>query len=1086
MAFQWRTTGALPAYLGVCAALGGGLAGLPGLAAPSVSGTKMNLPLQFAPGSGGGFVARGLGYGVSIEPGAVTVRLAAKSGPQDITERLVGSNAAARATAERRLPGVHNVLVGNDPAAWRTKLPTYSRVRVQSAYPGIDVVYYGSGRRVQADYVVAPGADASRIRLAYNGVKSASIAPDGGLRLVANAGSLTKTRPVAYQMVGTRRIPVKASYRLASAVGAPVATFAVGAYDRSRPLVIDPVLDWEGFLGGTGEDFIQGITTESDGYVYVIGATASTTSFPTTVGAYDRTYNSGYYDVFVAKYRSSGAVVEYSTLIGGSGADQPSDIVASGGVVTICGDTDSTNWPVKLPCYQSSNAGGGADGFVTTLNSTGSSIVASTYVGGSGYDTPRALTLQGGNVYISGYTQSTNYPTVSAYQGTLGTSAAAAFVTKLTGSLNAIVYSTYLRGTSASRWTQGFALSVDGSGQATVAGRTNDSAFPTTAGAAQTVAGAGYDGFVTKLTAAGSGLVFSTLFGGNGHDAVRGIAADASGNLVLAGLTESTDLSVTPGAYQATHAGGLSDAVVAKLASSGSSLIWCTYFGGSANDIAEAVSLDNAGTVFVSGETYSTNLPVTSNAYRSTLSGLTDAFVSKFTASGRVLLFSTLLGSTGRDTAISLANYSGGDSIYVGGYSTGAAFSPGAPIWTIQGAYGGGLSDAFIARLSPPNQAPAITASNRTSRRGLTAQLTAYLSYASAGVAAKPLTFALDGTLLGSSATNATGRADYSYIVPGAATLGAHTYVVEFIGDESYTEASGSATLTIVDAPTSMYVVDRTATYQAAAYLKAWLRDMLLAWLPGKTVTFKINGTAVGTGLTGVDGQAQYTYTVTVLPGSHGITAEFAGDALNNPCSGSAALTVNKIATAVYVTTRTAHTGGSAELKALLRTSPGLVALTGQSITFKVSGTPVGAGITDGTGWAAYTYSVGATSPGSYPVVAEFAGDTTYAAGTGTGTLIVQLSPTYMYTINRTVAANGVTYLRGYLRDAALAWLPGKTVSFKIDGTNVGTAVTDAAGCGSYLYTATVAVGPHTIAAAYAGDASNAGSAASATLTVTP
>jgi hypothetical protein len=1075
----------------VCAALGGGLAGLPGLAAPSASGTTMNLPLHFAPGPGGGFVARGLGYGVSIEPGAVTVRLAAKGGPETITERLLGASATATASAERRLPGVHNVLVGNDPSAWRTKLPTYSRVRVQSAYPGVDVIYYGSGRRIQADYVVAPGADSKRIRLAFEGVTGASIQPGGELRLAGRNGSLTKSRPVAYQMVGARKVPVPAAYRLASAAGGPVAGFEVGAYDRSRPLVIDPYisLDWEGFLGGTGEDFIQGIATESDGYVYVIGATASTASFPTTVGAYDRTYNSGFYDVFVAKYRSNGAVVEYSTLIGGSGTDQPSAIVASGGVVTICGDTDSTNWPIKLPCFQTSN-GGGTDGFVTTLNSTGSALVASTYVGGSSYDSPRALKLQGGDVYITGYTQSTNYPTAAPYQGTLGTASASAFLTKLTGSLNAVVYSTYLRGSGTapfvSRSAQGFALSVDSSGRATVAGRTNHTDFPTTAGAFQTAAGGGYDGFVTKFDATGSALVYSTLFGGDGHDAVRGIAADASGNVALVGLTESTNLPVTGSAVQPTFGGGITDAMVAKLAASGASVLWCTYLGGSSDELGEAIGLDNAGNVFVSGETYSADFPVAGPAVRGTRSGSTDAFVSKFTPSGRVLTYSTYLGASGRDSAVTLANNTGGETLYIGGYSTSGTFSIGEPVWTVQGAYGGGLSDALIARLSPPNQTPTVGATNRVSKRNVSVALTAYLWYASVGVAGKSLDFSLSGTALGSDVTDATGRADYSYAVPAGATLGDYTYTAEFLGDTSYGEAGGSATLSIVDRPTSIFSVDRTATYAGPAYLKAWLRDYLLAWFPGKTVTFKIDGTAVGAGVTGADGQAQYTYTVTVNAGTHAIAAEFAGDATNNSSTCSAVLTVNGRATTVFVSTRTANTGGSSELKALLRTTPALVPLAGKTITFKVSGTTVGTGTTDGTGWAAYTYSVGATPPGSYPVTAEFAAEATYAGSTGTGTLTVQLSPTYMYTINRTVAFNGVTYLRGYLRDAALAWMVGKTISFKIDGTDVGTAVTDASGCGSYLYTATVAVGPHTINAAYAGDVSNAASAASASLTVTP
>ncbi|MCX6361569.1 MAG: Ig-like domain repeat protein [Armatimonadetes bacterium] len=1034
-------------------------------------------------------MARGLGYGVRVDKGSVTLRVASKSQSRNVRERLVGANARATLAAEQLLPGKLNLLIGNDRSAWRTGLATYGKVHVKSAYPGIDVVYYGKGRRVQADYVVAPGADPNKIRLAFDGISGAKVNSRGDLSLSVGAGNLVKTKPVAYQMVGSRRVPVTATYRVASSAGVPVASFELGSYDRSRTLVIDPILDWSGFFGGTDEDYIQGLTNNSDGFLYLVGGTASSV-FLTTDGAVDRSYNGGLFDVFVTKVRSNGSTVEYSTLLGGAGTDQPSSIAVASDMVTLCGDTDSADWPVTPGCFQSTNGGGGADGFVATLNSTGTGLVGSTYLGGANYDSPKALALQNGSVYVTGYTQSSNFPAVGAYQSTLGTAAAAAFLTKLNGTLTAASYSTYLRGTdtapNVSRSTQAFGVAVDASEQATVVGRTNHTTFPRSIGALQTTLGGSFDGFVTKFSALGSTLIFSTYLGGNGHDTLNAVKQTANGDYVVAGTTESTNLAVTSGALQSTTGGGDSDGLVARLASDGETLVWCTYLGGSGADQINALGVDRNDSVYVAGDTTSTNLPVSSNAIRSTISGTQDAFLAKIGGTGRALLFGTYLGGLGDDSAVALGESTGGDTVYVAGWTTGSAFLPATPLWTVQAASGGGLSDGFVMKVSPPNLAPSVSGVNRSATRGVSVSLTGYFWHNAAGVAGKTLRFTLDGTSVGSGTTAASGRVDLSYSVPVGATLGAHPYTVLFNGDESYIAASGAATLTIVTShATTLVADDKTATYGATVTLQATLSDYLAAPLAGKTIAFKIDGTSVGSGVTGATGVAQCDYAVTALPGSRTILAEFAAEGLNAASSDTATLTVNHIATSTFATANSARTGTTTPLRALLRTVAGSTPLSGKSVSFKVGATTVGSATTGADGWASYSYAI-TDAAGSYTIRADFAGDATYGSsyGEASWTVLPALRATTLVTADKTASLNSSVVLQATLTDNISGALGGKVVAFKVDGTAVGSSVTAATGGASLSYAVSGSSGSRTILAEYAAEGNYLGCSDTATLTV--
>jgi hypothetical protein len=702
---------------------------LPAKSSPNQSGANLvnsygRLPLSFEANRGQTdpqvkFVARGQGYTLFLTRRAETVLVLRKPAPQRdllkpaalvsvpatlnpdaagppaiVRMKLVGANAKPRAEALDELPGKANYFIGNDPKKWRTNVPLYAKVRYRDVYPGVDLMYYGNQRQLEHDFIVAPGADPRSITLNLAGAEKLSLDPQGALVLVVKDGELRLDKPHIYQDVDGARREISGGYVLKNAhrVG-----FQVAAYDASRPLVIDPTLFYSTYLGGSSNEHGLGIAVDAAGNACVTGYTLST-NFPTTSGAI-QSANQGGYDAFVTKLNPAGsAPLVYSTYLGGGSDEQGLGIaVDAAGNAYVTGYTQSTNFPTTSGAFQTANQGL-VDAFVTKLNPTGTApLVYSTYLGGNDQEQGDGIAVDAtGNAYVTGYTQSTNFPTTPGAFQTANQGGYDAFVTKLnpTGSAP-LVYSTYLGGSDLD---QGRGIAVDAAGNAYVAGYTQSTNFPTTSGAFQPAPAGGLtDAFVTKLNPTGSApLVYSTYLGGSSGDAGFGIAVDSIGNAYVTGFTHSTNFPTTAGAIQSANQGGY-DAFVTALNPLGTApLIYSTYLGGSSDEIGHGIAVD-AGNAYVTGDTESTNFPTTPGAFQTANGGLSDAFAAKIT--GLPFAF-----ATGNGAAFVIGDLEAGLGNHVTWWSSQWAkinlMSGGAPPNAMKGF--AGFEDNFLG-LPPPN-----------------------------------------------------------------------------------------------------------------------------------------------------------------------------------------------------------------------------------------------------------------------------------------------------------------------------------------------------------------------------------------------
>ena len=557
--------------------------------------------------------------------------------------KLIGADRDPKITGLEELPGRANYFIGSDPTKWRTDVPLYAKVKYKGVYPGIDLVYYGNQRQLEYDFVVAPGADPDVIRLEFEGSDHIRIDVSGDLVLKTAAEEIRMRKPLVYQSVDDVRQEIAGEYVL---LGQMEVGFQVGLYDAAQPLVIDPVLGYSTYHGGSGSDEGSGIAVDGSGNAYVTGGTKST-DFP-TANALQPTFG-GDRDVVVMKLSADGASLVYSTYLGGSGEDEGARIaVDESGSAYLTGVTDSMNFPTAnaLQPTFGGGLGGGFDAFVTKLSADGTSLVYSTYLGGLASDLGSGIAVDElGSAYLIGFTDSTDFPTANALQPSHdpGTDA---FATKLSADGASLVYSTYLGGLSVDA---GLGIAVDELGSAYLIGITDSTDFPT-ANALQPTFGGNWDAFVTKLSADGTSLVYSTYLGGSsseGDPAVNeflmGIAVDESGNAYLSGWTQSSDFP-TANALQPTFGGGR-DAFVTKLSADGTALDYSTYLGGSGNSEGSGIAVDGSGNAYLSGWTDATDFP-TANALQAVFGGGDrDALVAKLTASQKLQI--THLGNGG-------------------------------------------------------------------------------------------------------------------------------------------------------------------------------------------------------------------------------------------------------------------------------------------------------------------------------------------------------------------------------------------------------------------------------------------------------
>jgi photosystem II stability/assembly factor-like uncharacterized protein len=491
--------------------------------------------------AGARFLARGPGYSLILtrEGNHVVLR-----GGVSLIARLIGANANPEIRGERKLPGKVHYLRGKQSL---TDIPTYGRVRYDRVYPGIDLVYYGNQHQLEYDFIVKPGSDPQSIRLSFDGADAVRLDDEGNLVLHVRDAQVVQLKPVVYQDIAGVRREIRAEYRLLShnTIG-----FEIAPYDRNRTLVIDPVLSYSTYLGGSdGDDDARAVAADSSGNIYIAGTTTST-NFPTRAAfqgnAGSQDPEAEVTDAFVTKLNAAGTALVYSTYIGGTNDDEAGAIaVDSAGNVAIAGSTASTNdFPttpgaLRRTCNLGSN-GSCLDAFVAKLNSTGSALIYSTYLGGTGDDDARGVAVDSsGGAYVTGRTTSTNFTTTAGAFST--DSSTGGFVTKLSAT-GALVYSTYFGAGSGAADPKGIA--IDSSGNAYVTGASSSSTAT------------GTDVFVTKLNPTGTAAAYSQFIRGAKDDTGNGIAVDSAGNAYVAGQTASIDFTTTAGVLQRTYAGG--------------------------------------------------------------------------------------------------------------------------------------------------------------------------------------------------------------------------------------------------------------------------------------------------------------------------------------------------------------------------------------------------------------------------------------------------------------------------------------------------------------------------------------------------
>jgi len=650
------------------------------------------------------FLSRGAGYTLFLTPAEMVLGFATPPSQKKaavLRMQLPGANPQPRIAGIEELPGKVNYFIGDDPAQWRTNLPTYAKVKYESIYPGVDLIYYGNQRQFEYDFVVAPGADPGVITLAFEGPETLALDPQGHLVFQVGDGELRLQKPLVYQEIAGSRKMVAANYILRSQnrVGVQVA-----AYDRTRPLVIDPILVYSTYLGGNGAEVARGVAADptTPGIVYVAGETTSA-NFPTTTTSFQPSFGKGT-DCFVASFNTNQggpASRIYSTYLGGSGTDQCYGIaVDASHNAYVVGRTTSTNFP--LATKLNGNNRGGSDAIVVKLNAAGSALLYSVYLGGSADEWGFGIAVDSlGQAYVTGRTTSTNFPVVGGFQTILGDPSGDAFITKINAAGNAFLYSTYLGGNGLDQG-QGIAADPLQPGIVYVTGDTSSTNFANTNGFQLTAGGNG-DAFVAKVntTATGSAsLLYSTYLGGSGADHGFGITTDGVSAYVT-GQTASANLYsilAPPKAFD-TQLSGPSDAFVVRIdtVSGQASVAFFTYLGGGSDDSGNAIAVDAIGDVYVTGQTLG-GFPVTPDAFQPALGGNGDAFVARLNtfADGQgALVFASYLGGSGIDQGNGIALDSSGN-----GYVTGTTSS--APFPTTPGGFQttyGGATDAFVARI---------------------------------------------------------------------------------------------------------------------------------------------------------------------------------------------------------------------------------------------------------------------------------------------------------------------------------------------------------------------------------------------------
>ncbi len=863
-------------------------------------------------GAGAQFVSHGPGYELALSSSEATLALQHAS----VRMRLAGSNAATAPAGLDEAPGKVNYYIGNDPPMWREGISTFAKVQYRDIYPGVDLVYYGSQGGFEYDFTVAPGVDPRAIGLVIDGART-RIDRKGNLILKVTGGEIQFHKPEVYQQ-DPERTPVKGRYLLR---GNRV-SFELAAYDRSKPLVIDPVVTYSTYLGGTLDFFGNGAETDGfgiavdpSGNIYVAGSTNAIQAFP-VVNAHQSTAPTPDYlvcpagtvgNAFVAKLSSTGTPI-YVTYLGGTRCNQGLAVAAdSSGDASVTGWTESSDFPVTPGAFQTSkpSAGTAQAAFLTKFNSTGG-LAYSTYIA-SGQ--PGSVAVDGGgNVYLTGETDTTfsSKTTTGAYRTTCASTDT--YVIKFS-STNTLQYASCLASKSG-----GSGIALDPSGNIYVLGGvTSSTDFVVKNGFQASVAGR-RSAFLAKLKPAGSGtadLLYSTIFGGSGDDEATAIAADSVGNAYIVGNTGSADLPVTSPPFKSTCLPQTfaCTSFVAKfntLAAGATSRVFATYLGGSSgDDAAQGVAVDNAGNGYVTGYTASSDFPTVNPIYGCTgcAGGNESMFVTEFSPAGSIL-FSTFLGgsTTDSDEAFSIALDTFA-AIYVTGTAGSQNLPPSLPIPACMNPLQPvllGFFDAFVVKLSG-GAGPALATS------------TNLISSANPSVWGQQVTFTAAVTNpLVCSANGPTGTVT---IKDGATTLGSfilsngtvafatstlsvgnHSITASYGGDANFAPSASAAVNQTVNKAATTTGITASANPVSTGEDELFTATVAIvapgAGSPTGIVTFSEGNTTFATPPL-ISNKATFN-TSTLGAGNHAIRATYSGD---SDFLGSAAAIVVQVVT---------------------------------------------------------------------------------------------------------------------------------------------------------------------------------------------
>ena len=625
-----------------------------------------------------------------FEKNAIVVKRSSFERSHVVRLHFVDAKAAQFRGVDRQQARFH-YFVG-DATTWRSDVPSFARLRADDVWSGIDLIARRDGQGIAYDLELGAKADLDSARVRVEGARGIAVDPSGRLVITTSNGTLRQSAPIAWIEDGGQRRSVEARFVLH---GQDCYGFAAPSPKGDEKLVIDPGIEWSSFLGGSGYDYAKDVASHTDGRLTITGYTASG-SFPTTSGAFDRSFNASI-DAFVTRFAADGKSLAWSTFIGGAGRDWPTSVaVDKNAVTTIAGYTESTRFPTTSGAL-STKYGGTGDSFVARLSADGSKLLWSTFLGGSDYEICHAVAVDdSGHASVAGWTKSTNFPTSSGAYDSSYAAKGDAFVARIHSSGSSLVFGTYLGGAN---WDLLTGIGVHKDGSVSVAGECWGGGWPTTSGAFQTkYAGGKSDSVVARVSADGKKLLHSGYFGGSSWDPTYDLALDGDEAIII-GQSWSPNLPVSGNAFQKKHAGG-GDAFAARFDAKGSKIVFATYYGGSAGeDVAHAVGVDPFGAVVIAGWSKSSNLPVSAGAHQGTYGGKGDGFFARFSPDGSQLWHASYHGGAAYDPIHAAAVDTIG-RIFVGGEAWWTDFP------TSSGAFdrtynGGGDATAGVIDLLP-------------------------------------------------------------------------------------------------------------------------------------------------------------------------------------------------------------------------------------------------------------------------------------------------------------------------------------------------------------------------------------------------